>query len=89
MRAADAIDHSVGFTALAGLGAKVGKDAPLAVVHARDEASASPSRKIHPRRLQARRQGAARRQSRLRTHRRVNFAQQSIQLTRDFPAASS
>jgi thymidine phosphorylase len=40
MRAEDTIDHSVGFTALAGLGARVGPDAPLAVVHARDDASA-------------------------------------------------
>ncbi len=40
MRAADPIDHSVGFTELAGLGAKVGKDAPLALVHARTEADA-------------------------------------------------
>ena len=37
MKAEDAIDHSVGFTRLAGLGAKVGPDAPLALVHARDE----------------------------------------------------
>jgi thymidine phosphorylase len=41
LRAADAIDHSVGFTKLAGLGAKVGKDAPLAMIHARDEAAAA------------------------------------------------
>jgi len=40
MRPSDAIDSSVGFTKLAGLGAKVGRDAPLAVVHARDEAAA-------------------------------------------------
>jgi len=40
MRASDSIDHAVGFTALAGLGAKVGKSAPLARVHARDAASA-------------------------------------------------
>ena len=40
MRASDSIDHAVGFTALAGLGAKVGKGAPLARVHARDAASA-------------------------------------------------
>jgi thymidine phosphorylase len=39
MRAADPIDHSVGFTALAGVGMKVG-DVPLALVHARDESSA-------------------------------------------------
>jgi thymidine phosphorylase len=36
MRAADAIDHSVGFTALAGLGAEVGKDTPLGKVHSQD-----------------------------------------------------
>ena len=41
MRAADAIDHSVGFTRLAGLGTRVGPDAPLAMVHARDEAAAA------------------------------------------------
>ncbi len=41
MRAEDAIDHSVGFTRLAGLGSAVGPDAPLALVHARDEAAAA------------------------------------------------
>jgi thymidine phosphorylase len=40
MRASDSIDHAVGFTALAGLGTKVGKGAPLARVHARDAAAA-------------------------------------------------
>jgi thymidine phosphorylase len=40
-RAADKIDHAVGFTALAGLGAQVGPDAPLAFVHARHEAQAA------------------------------------------------
>jgi thymidine phosphorylase len=41
-RAADAINHSVGFTRLAGLGARVGgADAPLALVHARDAAAAA------------------------------------------------
>jgi thymidine phosphorylase len=41
MRAEDSIDHSVGFTGLAGIGATVGgKDAPLALVHARSEAAA-------------------------------------------------
>ena len=40
MRAEDKIDHSVGFTELAALGAAVGPDAPLAIVHARDEAGA-------------------------------------------------
>ncbi len=39
-RASDPIDHSVGFTALAGLGAIVGPDAPLAMVHARTEDAA-------------------------------------------------
>jgi thymidine phosphorylase len=39
-RAADAIDPAVGFTQLAGLGAEVSADAPLALVHARDEAHA-------------------------------------------------
>ncbi len=40
-RAEDAIDHSVGFTRLAGLGSHVGPDAPLAIVHARDETTAA------------------------------------------------
>ena len=39
-RAADAIDHAVGFTRLAGLGAEVSAAAPLALVHARDDAQA-------------------------------------------------
>jgi thymidine phosphorylase len=39
-RAADAIDPAVGFTRLAGLGAEVSADAPLALVHARYEAQA-------------------------------------------------
>ncbi|WP_291744886.1 thymidine phosphorylase [Bauldia sp.] len=40
-READTIDHAVGFTALAGLGATVGgDDVPLAIVHARTEAHA-------------------------------------------------
>jgi thymidine phosphorylase len=43
--ATDTIDHSVGFTALAGLGAKIGKDAPLGVVHARDESAADRATK--------------------------------------------
>ncbi len=41
MHAEDAIDHSVGFTRLAGLGMEVGPDAPLALVHARDESAAA------------------------------------------------
>jgi thymidine phosphorylase len=45
MRAADAIDHAVGFTALAGLGASVAKEAPLGFVHAPDEASAARAEK--------------------------------------------
>jgi thymidine phosphorylase len=40
VRASDAIDPSVGFTALAGLGATVDGGSPLAVVHAADEAAA-------------------------------------------------
>jgi thymidine phosphorylase len=36
-----AIDHTVGFTKLVGLGARVGKDAPLAIVHAKDEVAAA------------------------------------------------
>jgi thymidine phosphorylase len=40
MRPQDQIDHAVGFTRLAGLGHKVGAGAPLAMVHARDEAAA-------------------------------------------------
>ncbi len=39
-RAADAIDPAVGFTELAGLGAEVSAAAPLALVHARDDAQA-------------------------------------------------
>ncbi len=39
-RATDAIDPAVGFTRLAGLGAEVSAEAPLALVHARDEARA-------------------------------------------------
>ncbi len=39
-RAADAVDPAVGFTRLAGLGAEVGPSAPLALVHARNEARA-------------------------------------------------
>jgi thymidine phosphorylase len=45
MKPEDAIDHSVGFTRLAGLGAKVGPDAPLALVHARDEGAAERAAK--------------------------------------------
>jgi thymidine phosphorylase len=39
-RAADPIDHAVGFTRLAGLGAEVSASAPLALVHARNDAQA-------------------------------------------------
>jgi len=39
-RSADPIDPAVGFTRLAGLGAEVNRDAPLALAHARDEAQA-------------------------------------------------
>jgi thymidine phosphorylase len=38
--ASDAIDYSVGFDELAGLGDAVGPDRPLAIVHARSEADA-------------------------------------------------
>ncbi len=37
--ASDRIDHAVGLTELAGLGSAVGRDRPLALIHARDEAS--------------------------------------------------
>ena len=43
LRASDGIDHSVGFSELAGIGAEVGpggSDRPLAIVHARSEADA-------------------------------------------------
>ncbi len=40
-RSEDRIDHAVGLTALAELGQNVGPDAPLALLHARDEASAA------------------------------------------------
>ncbi|MFN3686759.1 thymidine phosphorylase [Salinarimonas sp.] len=39
-RAEDAIDHSVGLVDLAGIGARVDAERPLAIVHARDEAGA-------------------------------------------------
>lgn len=39
-RASDAIDPSVGFTGLVGIGERVDGERPLGVVHARDEASA-------------------------------------------------
>jgi thymidine phosphorylase len=39
-RASDTIDPAVGFTALAGVGAQVSADAPLALIHARDAAQA-------------------------------------------------
>ena len=39
-RAEDAIDHSVGLTALAGIGDEVGPERPLAFVHARDDGTA-------------------------------------------------
>ncbi|MCR4282064.1 MAG: thymidine phosphorylase, partial [Bauldia sp.] len=45
MRASDTIDHSVGFTRLAGLGASIDPDTPLAVVHAKDEAAAARAEK--------------------------------------------
>jgi thymidine phosphorylase len=41
MRESDRVDHSVGFTEVAALGERVGPgERPLALVHARDEASA-------------------------------------------------
>ena len=40
-RASDPIDPAVGLTRLAGIGAEVSAEAPLALVHARDEASAA------------------------------------------------
>ncbi len=40
-RASDTIDPAVGLTELAGLGARVSPDAPLALVHARDEGAAA------------------------------------------------
>jgi thymidine phosphorylase len=40
MRASDAIDHRVGLTQLAGIGASVSPDRPVAFVHAADAASA-------------------------------------------------
>jgi thymidine phosphorylase len=36
----DTIDHAVGFTGLAGLGARVDPKTPLAIVHARDDGAA-------------------------------------------------
>jgi thymidine phosphorylase len=39
-RADQAIDHAVGFTRFAALGAEVGPERPLCLVHARDEAQA-------------------------------------------------
>lgn len=44
--ASDRIDHAVGLTELAGTGALVGRDRPLAVIHARDEASFSRAAEI-------------------------------------------
>jgi thymidine phosphorylase len=40
LRAEDKINHAVGMTELAGLGAKINKGDPLAIIHAADEASA-------------------------------------------------
>jgi thymidine phosphorylase len=39
-RADQAIDHSVGFSEIVGIGGAVGKERPLAIVHARNEAEA-------------------------------------------------
>lgn len=41
IRADDGIDHSVGLTELAGIGAAVGPERPLCIVHAADEGSAA------------------------------------------------
>ena len=59
-RAADAIDPAVGLTRLAGIGAEVSADAPLALVHARDEASAAAAIRRLERRLSHRRRAAGR-----------------------------
>jgi len=40
-RADQAVDHAVGLTGIAALGAEVGPDRPLAVVHARDDGAAA------------------------------------------------
>jgi thymidine phosphorylase len=40
IRPPDPIDHAVGFTELAPVGAQVDRDRPLGIVHARDEAAA-------------------------------------------------
>jgi thymidine phosphorylase len=40
MRVSDQVDHRVGLTYLAGIGAPIGPDRPLALVHAADDASA-------------------------------------------------
>ena len=40
-RADQAVDHGVGLTAIAGIGAQVGPDVPLAVVHAQDRDTAA------------------------------------------------
>ena len=44
LRSADEIDHSVGFSKIVPLGTRVEKGEPLAIVHARDEASALKAR---------------------------------------------
>ncbi len=44
-RVEDSIDHSVGLTEIAGLGARLGPDTPVAIVHARDEAGAHAAAK--------------------------------------------
>ena len=45
-RADDHIDHGVGITRLAGIGQEVGPEAPLAFVHARDEAAAARASEV-------------------------------------------
>ena len=44
-RPADPIDHAVGLAEVAGIGASVGPNAPLAIVHARTEAAAEAARR--------------------------------------------
>ncbi len=44
-RASDGIDHRVGFSDICGIGARVGADAPVAMVHAASAADAAQARK--------------------------------------------
>jgi thymidine phosphorylase len=45
-RASDKIDHAVGLSQLAGKGARLGRDRPLCIIHARDEASFARAEKL-------------------------------------------